>query len=42
MSKLDQIRGTFNRVHDDLFDADYEAEFINTSLGMVMCRLVEQ
>jgi hypothetical protein len=33
MSKLDQIRGTFNRVHDDLFDADYEAEFINTSLG---------
>jgi hypothetical protein len=33
MSKLDQIRGTFNRVHSDLFDAAYEAEFINTSRG---------
>ena len=31
--KWDQVRETFERVHDDLFDADYEAEFINTSLG---------
>ena len=31
--KWDQVRETFERVHDDLFDADYEAEFVNTSLG---------
>jgi len=33
MSKLDRVRQSFDRAHDDLFDADYEAEFINTSVG---------
>lgn len=33
MSHWDQVRESFERAHDDLFDAPYQAEFINTSQG---------
>ena len=32
-SKWDRVKDSFSRAHADLFSADYEAEFINTSLG---------
>lgn len=32
-SKWDRVKDSFSRAHADLFTADYEAEFINTSLG---------
>jgi len=31
--KLDRQRGTFARLHDELFTSGYEAEFINTTQG---------
>jgi len=32
-SKWDRVKDSFGRAHADLFSADYEAEFVNTSLG---------
>jgi len=32
-SKWDRVQESFGRAHADLFSADFEAEFINTSLG---------
>jgi len=31
--KFDRVRGSFERGHDDLFNDEYQAEFINTSVG---------
>jgi len=33
MSKFDRVRSSFERVHDDLFDAPFDAEFVNTTQG---------
>lgn len=33
MSKWDRVEGSFARAHDDLFNADYLATFVNTSQG---------
>jgi hypothetical protein len=33
MSKWERVQETFERAHDDLFTAGYEAEFINHSVG---------
>jgi len=33
MSKFDRVRSSFERAHDDLFDAPFDAEFINTTQG---------
>jgi hypothetical protein len=33
MSKIDRVRSSFKRAHDDLFDAPFDAEFVNTTQG---------